>query len=211
MKQIILLSSLTVISAVAFVGCESSGNTNVSVNANRSSSMTNTIASTANSAMNSAGNAVNTVANAVSRATTGNSDDFIKEAAQGGMAEVELGKIAVKNAKDAEVKKFGQMMVDDHSKANTDLKALAAKKTITLPADMGSHQSTIDKMKGLSGVDFDKAYVSDMVDDHEKDVAAFQKQADNATDPEVKAFAAKTLPVLKKHLATIKAVQAKMK
>ena len=211
MKRIILLSTLAVISAVAFAACGDGGNTNISVNANRASSMANTIGGAANSAMNTAGNAVNTVANAVTRPATAGFDDFLKDAAQGGMAEVELGKIAVKNAKDAEVKKFGQMMVDDHTKANNDLKALAAKKNVTLPADMGSHQSTIDKIKGLTGADFDKAYVNDMVDDHEKDVATFQKQADNTTDPEIKAFATKTLPVLKKHLEVIKALQAKMK
>ena len=103
------------------------------------------------------------------------------------------------------------MMVDDHSKANDELKALAAKKNVTLPANIGSHKSTLDELTGLSGAEFDKEYVEEMVDDHETDVAAFQRQADNGTDPEVKAFAAKTLPVLKKHLDAIKAIQAKMK
>ena len=89
---------------------------------------------------------------------------------------------------------------------------LAATKKITLPADIGSsNKSTLDKLKGLSGADFDKEYVKDMVSDHETDVKAFEKQADNSTDPEVKAFAAKTLPVLKKHLDAIKAIQSKMK
>jgi putative membrane protein len=69
----------------------------------------------------------------------------------------------------------------------------------------------MDDLKGENGAEFDKEYVEQMVDDHEKDVAEFQKQADSSTDPDVKAFAAKTLPTLKKHLDAIKAIQAKMK
>jgi putative membrane protein len=177
-------------------------------NANSNRSLVNT-------ALNTAGNAVNTVANAVSNVTNTNTaskePDFMKEAAQGGMAEVELGKLAVSKAQNPEVKKYGQMMVTDHTKANDELKALAAKKNYTLPSDIGSNKSTVEKLSSLSGADFDKAYVKDMVEDHETDVAAFQKQADSATDPDIKAFAAKTLPVLKKHLDAIKAIQAKMK
>ena len=102
-------------------------------------------------------------------------------------------------------------MVDDHTKANTELKALAAKKNKTLPAELdSSHKSTMDDLKGKSGADFDQDYVEAMVDDHEEDVAAFEKQSQNSSDPDVKAFAAKTLPTLKKHLDAIKAIQAKM-
>jgi putative membrane protein len=162
------------------------------------------------------GNAANTVANTVTN-TTGiggpaKPEDFMKEAAIGGLTEVELGKLASTKAVNAEVKKFGQMMVDDHSKANAELKALAAKKNITLPTEPdSSHKSTIDELKGESGANFDKEYVDEMVDDHEKDVAEFEKQAQNSPDPDVKAFAAKTLPTLKKHLDAIKAIEAKMK
>jgi putative membrane protein len=142
---------------------------------------------------------------------TASPSDFMEDAAQGGMAEVELGKLASQKGADAEVKKFGQMMVTDHTKANNELKTLAASKKMELPKDMGSHKSEHDKLNGLSGADFDKEYVDGMVSDHETDVAMFEKQANNGTDPEVKAFAAKTLPTLKKHLEAIKAIQAKMK
>jgi putative membrane protein len=109
------------------------------------------------------------------------------------------------------VKKFGQMMVEDHSKANTELKALAAKKGVTLPTELDSEKkSTLEQLRGEAGADFDREYVEDMVDDHEKDVAAFERQAQNAADPDIKSFAAKTLPTLKKHLEAIKAIQAKM-
>ena len=103
-------------------------------------------------------------------------------------------------------------MVTDHSKANDELKALAKKKNWTLPAEPDSStKSTLDSLKSKTGADFDKEYVSEMVDDHEKDVKAFQDKAQNATDPDLKAFAAKTLPTLQKHLDAIKAIQAKMK
>ncbi|MEP6848933.1 MAG: DUF4142 domain-containing protein, partial [Acidobacteriota bacterium] len=144
---------------------------------------------------------------------TGNTDeDFIKNAAIGGMSEVELGKLAASKATNAEVKKFGQMMVTDHTKANTELKALAAKKNFQIATETdSSHKSTLTTLQGKSGADFDKNYVDDMVSDHEKDVKEFQDKAQNAKDPDVKAFAAKTLPTLQKHLDAIKAIQAKMK
>lgn len=205
MKQIIKLILLTTGIGFAVVAC--GGNT-TNINTNR---VANAAANMANTVANTAANAVNTAANAVSRATTASADDFLEEAAGGGLAEVEMGKLAASKAQNAEVKKFGQMMVADHTKANAELKALAAKKNIKVPADASSHRSTIEELKQLIGADFDKAYVKAMVDDHETDVDAFQKQADNATDPDVKAFATKTLPTLKKHLEAIKAIQAKMK
>jgi putative membrane protein len=157
------------------------------------------------------GNAANAVSNAMSKMTTDSPADFVKEAAQGGMAEVELGQLASKNAQDPEVKKFGQMMVSEHGKANAELKTLAGKKNWTMPTDIGSHKSTMDKLQGLKGADFDKAYVDEMVSDHEKDLKAFQQQGQSGTDPELKEFAAKTATVIQKHLDAIKAIQAKMK
>jgi putative membrane protein len=143
---------------------------------------------------------------------TGSSDTaFVQDAAIGGLSEVELGKIASTKAANAEVKKFGQMMVTDHSKANEELKALAQKKGWTLPTEPdSSHKSTMEDLRNRVGADFDQAYVDEMVDDHEEDVAAFEDKAKNATDPDLKAFAEKTLPVLRKHLDAIKAIQAKM-
>lgn len=82
---------------------------------------------------------------------------------------------------------------------------------MTLPTDIGSHKSTVDSLAKESGADFDKAYVKEMVSDHENDLKAFQKQADSASDPDVKAFAAKVVPVVQKHLDAIKAIEAKMK
>ncbi len=167
-------------------------------------------ANTAGKVANSAANITNSVANTVAAATTTSPETFMKDAAQGGMAEVEMGKLAQQRSKDAEIKKFGQMMVTDHSAAGKELEELAKKKNITLPTDAGSHKSMIDSLnKETDG--FDKAYVNQMVSDHEKDVKEFEKQAESSSDPDVKGFAAKTLPTLKKHLDAIKAIEAKMK
>ena len=126
---------------------------------------------------------------------------FVMEAAKGGMAEVELGKIATEKAASPEVKSFGQRMVDDHGKAGEELKTLAKNKSITLPADIDAKDKALrDRLLKLSGDGFDRAYMAAMLDDHRKDVAAFQIEAKSGKDPDVKAWAAKTLPTLTEHL-----------
>jgi len=128
------------------------------------------------------------------------------------MAEVALSKIAAAKAQNADVKKFAQTMVTDHTKANTEMADLAKKKSMTLSTELNStHKSVVDKLNSLSGADFDKAYVDAMVTDHNDAVSLFQSVADNGADPDVKAWAAKTLPTLKSHQAMIKDIQAKMK
>jgi len=142
---------------------------------------------------------------------TGGDLAFMNEAAPGGMAEVELGKLASAKAENAEVKAFAQKMVEDHSKAGDELKQLAAQKKVILPPDvMPKHKEIIDKLSKLNGADFDKEYVKAMVADHEKDVAAFENVSKTAVDADVKAFATKTLPTLKMHLEMIKAMSEKM-
>jgi putative membrane protein len=139
-------------------------------------------------------------------------NNFWTTAAQGGIAEVELGQIAQTKAANPEVKNFARMMVEDHTKANTELKSLAAKKNITLPTTMNSgNQATLTELQNLVGADFDREYVAAMVDNHEADVQLFESQAADDSDPDAKAFAAKTLPTLRKHLEMIKAIQAKMR
>jgi putative membrane protein len=126
---------------------------------------------------------------------------FVLEAAKGGMAEVELGKLAAEKGSSPEVKKFGQRMADDHGKANTELKSLAQNKGINLPAAPDSKGEGLhDRLSKLSGAEFDKAYMKAMVSDHKKDVNAFRKESQSGKDPEVKAWAAKTLPTLEDHL-----------
>ncbi|MBV9957595.1 MAG: DUF4142 domain-containing protein [Acidobacteria bacterium] len=129
---------------------------------------------------------------------------FVMEAAMGGMMEVELGRLAVEKGMSDEVKQFGQHMVDDHSKANDELMQLASSKGITLPTALDAkHKAMRDRMASLSGAAFDKAYKQEMLKDHRKDVAEFEKESMKAMDSDVKAFAAKTLPTLKEHLSMI--------
>jgi putative membrane protein len=138
--------------------------------------------------------------------------DFLQQAAQGGMAEVELGKLAAEKAQNAEVKRFGAMMAADHGRANAEMSGLAAKKEMPMPTTVSAaHQATAAQLRGLSGAEFDRAYVNAMVAAHEKDVAMFREQSATNADPDVKAFAARTLPVLEKHLEAVKALQAKLR
>jgi putative membrane protein len=139
------------------------------------------------------------------------SSKFAPAAAQGGMAEVEMGKLALQRATDPSVREFGQRMVTDHTRANAELKTIATQKNIQLPAEVTSEQkSTMEKLAKLSGAEFDKEYMSDMVKDHETDVKDFQTQASDGTDAEIKAFAAKTLPTLQSHLQMARDVAKKV-
>ncbi len=136
---------------------------------------------------------------------------FATEAAQGGAAEVKMGKLAAEKASDADVKAFGQMMVDDHSKANEQLMEVAKEKGMTLPSEPSpKQQATYDKLSAMSGADFDKAYVKTMMKDHEEDVKAFEKESMKGKDEKIKSFATETLPTLKGHLDKIKSIHNKM-
>ena len=128
----------------------------------------------------------------------------MKDAAKGGMMEVDMGKMAQEKGKSPEVKKIGSRMVADHSKANAELMGIAKKKGVDLSKEKA-------KMEKMDDANFDKQYIDMMVKDHEKDLAAFQAEAKDGSDAEVKAFASKTSEVIKKHLALVKAAQGKMK
>jgi putative membrane protein len=200
------------------------------------------------------------------------SDDknFVKKAAEAGMAEVEMGHVALKQASNEEVKQFAQRMIDDHSKANTELMLLAQSKGITLPANphVGSggqmntsvsndsitptgqhitgttvqqnektatqqhndktatgmtntdsskamkgkddHKKMGDKMSKLSGAEFDREYMKHQVEDHDKAVALFERQAKKGKDAELKAFAERTLPTLKEHQQMARDIHSKV-
>ena len=126
---------------------------------------------------------------------------FMDKAAEGGMAEVEMGKLGQQNGASDEVKKFGEKMVQDHSKANDELKQLASSKGVTLPAAMDKKQQhDRDKLAKMSGAKFDREYMEHMVKDHKKDVKEFQKASKESKDADLKAFAAKTLSVIEGHL-----------
>lgn len=125
---------------------------------------------------------------------------FLEDVARGNMEEIELGKLAKEHAQNEDVKKFGKRMMDDHEKVNDELRTLADKKGITLPKELPhTEQSNEDRLSKLNGPQFDKQYVSQMLMDHRKDIAEFQRQAASAKDPDVKQFAQKTLPALQEH------------
>ena len=127
------------------------------------------------------------------------------DAAMGGMMEVELGRVAAQKGSSDAVKQFGQRMVDDHSKANEELMSVATSKGITLPTTLDAkHQGHVTKLSSLSGAEFDRSYSKMMLSDHTKDAAAFQKQSNKGADPDLKAFAAKTLPIIQEHLQMAK-------
>jgi len=126
---------------------------------------------------------------------------FVMDAAKGGLAEVELGKLAQEKASSDQVKNFGKRMVDDHSKANDELQTLAKNKNITLPSDLDPKDKALkDRLSKLSGPAFDRAYMNAMLQDHRKDVSEFRTESTKGRDADVKAFASKTLPTLEDHL-----------
>jgi putative membrane protein len=134
---------------------------------------------------------------------------FYKSAAQGGMSEVELGQLAQEKATNPAVKKFGAMMVKDHTAANEKLKALGVSKQVSLPDSPSMMQkATKTKLEMMSGGSFDKSYVKGMIDDHKSDIKEFQKEVSDGKDPDAKAFAVATLPTLQKHLQKIESIAA---
>ena len=144
-------------------------------------------------------------------ALSSNDSHFLMEAAQGGQAEVKLGQLAAERAASSDVKQFGQRMVDDHTRANQELMRIAGNKNVDLPQQPNAEQQeTYDRLSKLSGAAFDRAYMSDMLKDHEKDVADFDKTSKQASDTDVKAFATQTLPTLQEHLQIARTISSKL-
>lgn len=133
---------------------------------------------------------------------------FAVNAADGGMLEVQLGQLAQSKGTSPEVKNLGKMMVDDHSKANEELKAIAAQKNISLPAAMSEDcQKKYDDLAAKNGKDFDEAFTEFMVKDHKDDLDNFKKQAEKGDDPDLKAWAAGKVPTLEHHLDMAKSAE----
>ena len=127
--------------------------------------------------------------------------EFATKAAEGGLKEVQLGELAQQQAASDQVKEFGQRMVQDHGKANDQLKQIAEQKGIELPQELSEEaQQLHDELAQKSGEEFDRAYMDEMVSDHEEDVETFQQYAESGQDPDLTGFAEQTLPVLEEHL-----------
>jgi len=125
---------------------------------------------------------------------------FMIKAAQGGLMEVEAARLAQEKATSNEIKEFARKLEQDHTKANEDLKKLAAQKNVDLPTDMGEHKAMLEKVRNLSGDQFDKQWMKMQVSHHKKDVNNFQKETTRAMDSDVRNFASTTLPTLQGHL-----------
>jgi len=137
---------------------------------------------------------------------------FVMKASAAGLAEVNLGKLAATRASNADVKKFGQHMVDDHTKANKELATIADKKKLTVAMTMDpTHEQAFAKLSKLEGAEFDKQFMHQMVQDHEEAVSLFSAKAKDAKDEDLKAFAEKTLPTLKEHLKMARETHDKVK
>jgi putative membrane protein len=140
-----------------------------------------------------------------------NAADFLVKVADNGMLEVEAGKLAAQKGQMADVKSFGKMMVEHHSRLNDELKGLAQSKNITLPTTLGEdNREKLQKLSEKSGKEFDEAYIDAMKDDHEKDIRAFENKSDNEKwDADVTKWLTNSLPTLRSHLAEIKRIDEK--
>jgi putative membrane protein len=203
-KSKIMALCVTACMLALLAGCTTPGhngggaNTNATaIGANRNGSASNTNATTAASDTSAPSEA---------------DRDFMMKAAVGGMAEVELGRMAAEKAVNSEVKTFGKRMVDDHSRANDELKQLASQKSVALPTELDAkHKETMDRLSKLSGAAFDNAYVTEMVKDHTEDVMEFERESTQGQNSDVKGWAAKTLPTLRSHMEMIQGIESKMR
>jgi len=214
MKQrwMVLFAALLVTAAFA---CQKSESTTSSTSETTSTTSTMADTSGTTSTYDTSGT-TSTSSTTGTQAATSSMDPgdqaFANEAAQGGLAEVDMGNMAASKATNADVKSFGNRMVTDHTKLNDELKQLASTKGITLPSDVSdAEKKDMDGMSAKSGKDFDKSYIDDMVNDHEKDVAAFEKASKDLKDADLKTWATNSLPTLKEHLKLAKAAQKKVK
>ena len=169
----------------------------------------------ANSSSAKADNAANANASATANgnASSLSSQDrtFMHKAALGGMTEVKLGNIAQQNAQSDAVKQFGERMVQDHSKANDELKKVASNKGVQLPTSLDTkHQQDVDRLQAKKGAAFDEAYMDHMVKDHKKDIGEFKQEAQAGHDADVKGFASHTLPTLQQHLQLAQSTNAQI-
>jgi len=130
---------------------------------------------------------------------------FIQDAAKGGMMEVQMGRLAMEKGQSQAVKNLSQRLIDDHSKGNRELEALAKRKGVTLPPDDAKMVYAMP-LASKSGADFDREFARALVEDHQKDIVAFEKQASSGSDADVKNWAKETLPTLRAHLSAAQAL-----
>jgi len=138
-------------------------------------------------------------------------DKFVRDAAESSMAEIALGQLGVQKATNADVKSFAQKMIDDHTKATADLAPIASQKGVKLPTEPSTlHRAAADRISKLSGAEFDRAFMDQMVMDHQKVVTEFQHVSKGAKDNDVKSFASTNLPTMQDHLQMAQSLDAQV-
>lgn len=136
-------------------------------------------------------------------------NSFIMQAASGGLSEVALGQMAQQKAVNPAVRQFGAEMVQDHTPADKELVALAAKKGVSPPAGPdAAHRATANQLSTLSGTAFDQQYLASQQQDHQLQIKLYQDESQNGTDPDVRAFASKNLPMLQHHLRQVQSLMS---
>lgn len=191
MRKLLLVIFVYTVICFGCTPADTTTNTNSNANANMNSNANTNTNSTA---------AVSPAASPVRAESPQDDNTFAMDVAQNNMAEIALAKMAAQKSKNADVKRFAQRVIADHTKVGQELKQVATTKKITMPADVKPEQKqTHDRFMTLSGADFDREFMSVMAENHDKSVTSFQGEANNGTDPELKAFASKTLPTLQEH------------
>lgn len=194
-------SILAIFAAAALVGCKKNETTATDNSADSLATVSTSDSATSGTTSDSAATASNTDAAGKTASLSDQDKKFADAAAKGGLMEVMMGQLAASNASNATVKKLGEMMVKDHSKANDELKAWASTAGYTLPTSLDAEkQKKYDELKAKKGEEFDRAYTDLMVSDHKKDIAEFKKEASDGTEASLKSFAGKTVPTLEHHL-----------
>ena len=143
--------------------------------------------------------------------TAQSDQEFVKTAASSGLAEVESGKLAKKRASSDEVREMADKMVEDHSRANDRLTAIASRQNITLPKEPdAAERSEIERLQKLSGQAFDRALLAHERKAHREAIALYSRQAESGSNPELKRFASEQLPKLREHLEKVESLQRNM-
>jgi putative membrane protein len=207
-----ILTTLAITAALTFACAKNETNSTDTAGTTTSASASDTSATTSTTDTSTMTNTSGTTA-MTSTAPLGDADKTtVTKIAQANMAEVAAGQMAATKATSADVKDFANRMVQDHGKAGDELSQLATGKGATLPTETDAdHKAAADKLSKASGAAFDKAYMNQMVKDHEGAVKAFENASKNAADPDLKAWVAKTLPTIQDHLKMAKDVQSKVK
>jgi putative membrane protein len=181
-------------------GTTSGSNTTGSQSGSGSSGSAGSQSGTSGSGSGMSGSGSGMSGSASSRLSPGDSK-FVRDAAESSLAEIQLGQMGVQKATNSDVKAFAQRMIDDHTQANSQLAPIASQKGVTLPTDVSAlHKHAASQLSKLSGAEFDRAFMDQMVTDHQKVVAEFQHVSKGAKDSDVKSFASTKLPALQEHL-----------